>query len=51
MKLGVNCGYSCCIKKITKNKLVEKISCEFGNYGKVDVMRRLNTQVVDQEIN
>ena len=50
MKLGVNHGYNCCIKKIIKNKLVAT-SCEFGNYGKVVVMRRLNSQVVDQEIN
>ena len=44
MKLGVNHGYSCCIKKIIKNKLVAARSCEFGNYGKVVVMTRLNTQ-------
>ena len=43
MKLGVNHGYSCCIKKIIKNKLFATRS-EFGNYGKVVVMRRLNSQ-------
>jgi hypothetical protein len=39
-----NHGYSCCIKKIIKNKLVATRSCEFGNYGKVVMMRRLNSQ-------
>jgi hypothetical protein len=44
VKLGVNHEYSCCIKKIIKNKLVATRICEFGNYGKVVVMRRLNSQ-------
>ena len=44
MKLIVNHGYSCWIEKIIKNKLVATRSCEFGNYGKVVVMRILNSQ-------
>ena len=44
MKLGVNHGYSYFIKKIIKNKLVATRSCEFGSYGKVVVMGRLNSQ-------
>jgi hypothetical protein len=36
--------YSCCIKKIIKNKLVATRSYEFGNYDKVAMMRRLNSQ-------
>ena len=44
MKLGVTHGYSWCIKKIIKNKLVATRICEFGDYGKVVVMRILNSQ-------
>ena len=40
----VNHGLSGCNKKTIKNKLVATRSCEFGNYGKVVVMKRLNSQ-------